>query len=221
MTHDEFQKLASAGGATTPEESEAMREHVASCPDCLSVESAGSRDATDGRATSWWLAIVAIFFLALWIWREAGIRVAREGLRSERAEVVELKSAERVLKEQKGKLADELAIISTPGVQVIALAGGPIAASASGKLYVDAAGHRALLVAMGLAKSGTDIDYELWLYGPEGTAPRGGGIFDVTNGHTTLSVADVPASLKSVAVTVEKNGGAPQPSAAVVLAGRP
>jgi Anti-sigma-K factor rskA len=221
MTHDEFQKLASAGSPTTPEEAEAVREHVARCPECLSIESAGTPDATNGRAASWWLAIVAIFFLALWIWREAGIRVARERLRGERAEVVELMNAEKVLRDQKGKLADDLAVISAPGAQVIALAGGPVAASASGKLYVDAARHRAVLVAIGLAESGADIDYQLWLYGPDGTAPRSGGIFDVTNGHTTLSVADVPPSLKSVAVTVEKNGGATQPSAAVVLAGHP
>jgi hypothetical protein len=218
MTHDEFQRLAASGGPTTPDEGEAVRKHVESCAQCLSVETQVPADAA--RGAGWWLAIVAIFFLALWIWREAGIRVAREEVRSERAEVIELKDAGSALREQKEKLADELAVISAPGVKIIALAGGPAAPSATGRLYVDAPAHRAVLVATDLAKSGTDSDYELWLYGSDG-APRSGGLFDVTTSHTTIGAGNVPPDLKSATVTLEKNGGAAQPGTTVVLSGRP
>ncbi len=220
MTHDEFQKLAAAGGPNTPEEQEGVRKHVESCSECLSVENQQTVDAAEAHGTGWWLAIVALLFLALWVWREVGIRVAREQLRSERAEVIGLKNAGVVLREQKEKLAEELAVISAPGVQTIALAGGPAAASASGRLYVDASAHRAVLVAIGLAGSGAESDYQLWLYGPDGP-PRSGGLFDVTNRHTAIGVADVPAILKSVVVTLEKNGGGSQPGPTVVLSGRP
>ncbi len=217
MTHDEFQKIAAAGGPATPEEEAAVREHVDSCPECLSA--AVQPAAGDGRGFSWWLGILAILFLALWIWREAGMRVAREQTRSERAEIKELTNANNVLREQKAKLADQLSVISAPDVQTIALA-APAPGAAHGRLFVDPSVEHAVLMTTGLQTTSKEADYELWLYGPDGS-PHSGGLFDVTNGHTTVNVPNMPKPITSVVVTLEKNGGSPQPGPNVVLSGRP
>ncbi len=217
MTHDEFQTIAAAGGPATPEEEAVVREHVESCPECLSA--AVQPAAADGRGFGWWFGILAILFLALWIWREAGMRVAREQTRSERAEIKELTNANSVLKEQKEKLADELSVISAPDVQTIALV-APAAGAARGRLFVDPSVEHAVLVTTGLPTTGKEADYELWLYGPDGS-PSSGGLFGVTNGHATVNVPTMPKAITNVVVTLEKNGGSPQPGPNVVLSGRP
>lgn len=219
MTHDEFQRLAAAGGPATPEQQRAAQEHLETCPECLSIDRETASGDLEGRSAAWWLAIPAVLFLALWIWREAAVRVAREQLKSERAEVVALKNSERVLKDQKEKLAAELAVISAPGVQMIAMTAP--AGPAAGVLYVDPATHHAVLAAKNLAKTDADHDYELWLYAADGSAPKSAGIFDVTNGHVTLSAANVPSGLASASVTLENNGGAHQPGVQVALTGHP
>ena len=51
------------------------------------------------RISPWWLATAATLFLALWGWREFGIRVARERLETQEAEV-------RRLTEENARLAE-------------------------------------------------------------------------------------------------------------------
>jgi hypothetical protein len=213
MTHDEFLKIAGAP-SMTPDQQRDMREHVATCPDCLSAH------AAEGGSTfinPWWLAVAAVLFLALWIWREGGIRVARENLRSERAEIVGLTSERDVLATQKEKLTEELSVISAPGVRVVGLSSSD--GKASARFFIDATTHRGVLLATGLAEHGSANDYQLWIYGADPTVAKSAGTFDATNNHSSLTINDLPADLRSVAVTLEKNGGSDKPGTNVVLSG--
>jgi hypothetical protein len=213
MTHDEFLKIAGAS-SQTPDQQLEMREHVASCPECLSAQAAESGSSL---INPWWLAVAAILFLALWMWREVGIRVARETLRSERAEIVELTSGKNVLTTQKEKLSEELGVISAPGVRVVELHSRD--GKASARLFIDAATHRGVLLATGLAESSSGSDYQLWVYGADPAAAKNAGTFDATPDHSSLTINDLPTDLKSVAVTLEKNGGSDKPGATVMLSG--
>lgn len=213
MTHDEFLKAA-ASESLTDEQCQILREHAESCSECAAE--AESHVAHGWRFNPWWLATAAVLFLALWIWREAGIRVARERIRSDRAEIVELTSAKDVLEQQKAKLVDEMVLISSPGVRLIELGGQQ---GASGKLYLEPGSHHAVLIATGLPASGAASDYRVWLTGAGSTTPRSSASFDASNGNATVSIGDVPADLKSVSVTLESRSGEAQPRSNVVLSG--
>src|SRR6185295_19374063 len=68
---------------------------------------------------TWWLATAATLFLALWGWREVGIRVARERIVAQQAEI-------RGLTEERDRLAtqnEKLASLAAPDTRTIALAG--------------------------------------------------------------------------------------------------
>ncbi len=213
MTHDEFLKIAGVS-SLTPDQQREMREHVAGCAECLSAHAA---EGGPPFINPWWLAVAAVLFLALWMWREVGIRVARERLRSERAEIVGLTSEKDVLATQKEKLSEELGVISAPGVRVVGLNSRD--GKASARLFIDATTHRGVLLATGLPESGGENDYQLWVYGADPAAAKSAGTFDVTNNHSSLTINDLTANLKSVAVTLEKNGGSDKPGANVVLSG--
>ncbi len=213
MTHDEFLK-AVASESLTAEERRTLQEHAESCSECTAE--AEMHVPRGWRFNAWWLAIAAVLFLALWLWREAGIRVARERNRSDRAEIAELTSENDTLAQQKARLVDEMVLMSSPGVQLIPLGGGP---GASGKLYLDPASHRAVLVARGLKDSRAAGDYRVWLYTAGATAPRSVASFEAANGQATVSIGEVPADLKSVSVTLESGGTAAQPTSSAVLSG--
>lgn len=213
MTHDEYLEAA-ASESLTAEQRRILREHAESCPECAAVSEPVERGRF--RSHTWWLATAAILFLALWIWRELAIRVAREHIRSDRAEIIELTNARDVLQQQKEKLAQEMSVIAAADVKAMPLTGE---SGVSGKFFIDPASGRGVLVAAGLKANGVDHDYQVWLYGSDPAAPKSSATFDVLNGHTSVIVEHVPADLKRVAVTLEKNGGANAPGSGVVLSG--
>lgn len=213
MTHDEFLKIAGVPSLTPDQQSE-LREHVAGCPECLSAHAA---EGGPSFVNPWWLAVAAVLFLALWMWREVGIRVARENSRSERAEIAELTSEKDSLATQKEKLTEEIGVISAPGVRVVELSGRD--GKASARLFIDASTHRGVLLATGLPESGKDDDYQFWVYGANPAAPKSAGTFSVASDRSSLTINDLPPDLKSVAVTLEKNGGSDKPGANLVFSG--
>ncbi len=216
MTHDEFLKTTAGGTSLMPEQQREVQEHVAGCPECLRAH---AKDDDSSFINPWWLAIAAVLFLALWAWREVGIRVARERLESERAEIASLTSEKDVLSTQKEKLLGQLAVISAPNVRIVSLSGREASSGASAKLYLDPAAHSAVLIVAGLANTGADKDYQVWFCGADATKPQSGAVFNVVDGRGIVGIEKLPADVKSVTVTLEKNGGAEKPGAAVLLAG--
>lgn len=75
--------------------------------------------------------------------------------------------------------------------------------------------HGALLAVSGLDPAPEDHTYQLWLI--EGDQPASAGLFEVSNGKAILEVDDSLEGVDAVAVTVEPEGGSPQPTSDPVI----
>jgi anti-sigma-K factor RskA len=168
---------------------------------------------SSGR-TRWWLATAATLFLALWGWREMGIRVAREHDRSQQAEIARLNDENHVLQAQKEKLAAAVASLAAPTTQTIALTGQQMSPSASARVFMDPDKHRAVVVFANLPACPSDKSYQLWIIRGDQPKPQSAGVFDVDKGSATITVDNLPVmtEIKALAVTMEHRGGVEQPS---------
>jgi anti-sigma-K factor RskA len=164
--------------------------------------------------TRWWLATAATLFLALWGWREMGIRVAREHVRSQQAEIERLTDEKHVLEAQRAKLAAAVASLAAPATQTIALTGQQMSPSASARVFMDPDKHRAVVVFANLPQCPTDKSYQLWIIRGDQPKPQSAGVFEVDHGGATITIDNLPVmtEMKALAVTMENRGGAPQPS---------
>jgi anti-sigma-K factor RskA len=165
------------------------------------------------RVRPWWLATAAMLFLALWIWREVGIRVFRERAVSQNAEIARLEAENTALKLQRDKTATDLAAITNAHTRVFALAGQHISPSASARAYLIPDERRAIVVFSNLPANPSDRSYQLWIIRGDKPKPDSGPVFDVsTSGTTTVDIEHLPAGveIKGLAVTMEPRGGVPQ-----------
>ena len=186
-----------------------VREHV--------VETIADEDAEEERSrfgSRWWLAIAATLFLALWGWREFGIRVARENIRSQQAQIDELKSANALLHEQKEKLSVEMSSLAAPDTREIALAGQQISPSASARVFLEPGKRRAIVFFQSLPENPKDKSYQLWIIRADQPRPQSAGVFDVNNGNAQIVIENLPLAteMKGLAVTLEPRGGVEQPT---------
>ena len=163
-------------------------------------------------ATSpWWLATAATLFLALWGWREMGIRVAREHIVAQQAEIRRLSEERALLAAQNEKLAS----LASPDTRTIALAGQEMSPAASARVFLDPTRRRAIVFFHNLPANPADKSYQLWIIRGDRPNPQSAGTFDVAQGgNATLSIDNLPVltEIKALAVTMERRGGADQPS---------
>ncbi len=149
----------------------------------------------------WWLAIAATLLLALWGWREFGIRVARENEKSQEAEINRLETENDRLVRQLEKATTELGALASAHVEIVTLAGQPAAPAASGKVFVDLKERRAVAFFYNLPVSPPGEQYRLWIVSPE--AQTDGGAFVVPrSGRASLSVEGMPEDAQSFQVTL-------------------
>ena len=188
-----------------------VREHV--------VETIEEEDAEEEERkrfiSPWWLATAATLFLALWGWREFGIRVARENLRSQQAQIDELKSEKALLAEQKQKLSTEMSALASADTRTIALSGQQISPSASARVFLEPGKRRAIVFFQSLPSNPKDKSYQLWIIRADQPRPQSAGVFDVTdNGNASIVIENLPLSteMKALAVTLEPRGGVEQPT---------
>lgn len=140
--------------------------------------------------------------------REAGAAEA-----AARAESVELEARLEELRRRHD-------FVTTPAVTVWALRppAGARQPLARGALWLAPDGHRWLLEARGLAPDPPGRDYQLWFI-VDGL-PLSAGLFGVESGRlATLEDVEFPAGVTGVALTLEREGGAPAPSGAPLLLG--
>ncbi|HEY4642974.1 MAG TPA: anti-sigma factor [Thermoanaerobaculia bacterium] len=187
-----------------------VREHV--------VETIADEDAEEERArfsNRWWLAIAATLFLALWGWREFGIRVARENVRSQQAQIERLKSENALLHEQKEKLSVEMSSLAAPETREIALAGQQISPTASARVFLEPGRRRAIVFFQSLPSNPKDKSYQLWIIRADQPRPQSAGVFDVSDaGNAQIVIENLPLAteMKALAVTLEPKGGVEQPT---------
>lgn len=241
MTHEHFESIAAldAIGAATPDEAGALRAHVAGCFPCrrardeyaeaalllaMSLEPVlpprAVREkiaaAIEGkRFNPWWLSVAATVFLALWGWREMGIRVAREHDSSQRAVIEQLQNENARLTQQSDKLSAEIAALASPGTRAIALAGQEVAPAASAKVFLEPHRRRAVVFFHDLPANPADKSYQLWIIRADQPRPMSAGVFDVTEtGSASIAIENLPVEteIKGLAVTLEPRGGVEQPT---------
>lgn len=162
----------------------------------------------------WWLATAATLFLALWGWREIGIRVAREHVRNQQAELKTLTDQNALLQQQKEKLASEMQSLGSSGTKTIALSGQNLAPSASARVFLVPEHRRAIVFFSNLPQNPKDKSYQLWIIRGDQPKPQSAGVFDATHGSATITVENLPVEteIKGIAVTLEQRGGVEQPS---------
>ncbi len=167
-----------------------------------------------GFVSRWGLATAATLFLALWGWREIGIRVMREHVRSQQADLQRLTDEKQVLELQREKLAATVASLASPNTQTISLTGAQMSPSASAKVFMDSDKHRAVVVFANLPKCPSDKSYQLWIIRGDQPKPQSAGVFDVDKGNATITIENLPVmtEIKGLAVTMEHRGGVDQPS---------
>lgn len=162
-------------------------------------------------ATNWWLATAATLFLALWGWREVGIRAAHEHIVAQQAEIAGLTGERDRLAAQNEKLAS----LASPETRTIALAGQEMSPAASARVFLDPTRRRALVFFYNMPSNPGDKSYQLWIIRGDQPKPQSAGVFDVAaGGNATVSVDNLPVltEIRALAVTLERRGGAEEPA---------
>jgi len=175
------------------------------------VESLSQDDLVSGEETlvvrprrPWGLLIAGLLFLALWVWREISIRVARESARSQQAEISRLATEKEVLTQELQRLKREHAALSGI-VRAIELKGEGPARTASGKVLIDPTTKRAVVFVYRLPPNRR---YQLLINGASGA------VFDVSRrGSASVVIESIPAG-QSTEYTIT-----PQASSNVYLRG--
>ena len=170
------------------------------------------------QMTPYWLAVAATLFLALWGWREMGIRVMREHAIAQDSEVLRLQVENARLTQLRERLTADLESLASVDSRTVQLTGVAIP-SASGRVFVDRSRKRAISFFYKLPANATDKVYQLWIVGSEAQVTSG-GTFDVgESGNGTVTVTGLPDGAKAFTVTTEPAGGSQQPSGDIVVTG--
>jgi hypothetical protein len=161
----------------------------------------------DRSSTPWWLATAATLFLALWGWREVGIRVAREHMKTQRSEI-------DLLQQEKEQLSAEMQALGSAGTQTIALSGQEAAPAASARVFLVPERRRAIVFFSNLPENPKDKSYQLWIIRADQPKPQSAGVFSAHHGSATLTIENLPVAteIKALAVTLEPRGGVEQPT---------
>jgi anti-sigma-K factor RskA len=163
-----------------------------------------------------WYAIAALLFLALWGWREVGIRVEREQVRAERAVAARLEEERHLLAADNRRMMAQMQELAAPGTRTIALAGQKMAPSASARIFMDPARRRAIIFFYDMPPNPSNRSYELWIIRADKKAPEGAGTFDVDpeshRSSMTIERLPVDTEIKALAVTLEPKGGVTTPT---------
>lgn len=163
----------------------------------------------------WWLATAATFFLALWVWREAGLRTVREELRTANSELTALEEKVAQLDRTNDELIANVEDLTAADTRTIALAGQQIAPSASARVHLRPSERRAIVFFHDLPDNPQDKSYQLWIIRADQPKPQSAGVFDVNeDGDASIVISNLPVEteIKGLAVTLEPRGGVEQPT---------
>lgn len=170
-----------------------------------------------------WVAAAALL-IAVWSgWRQARLGEELERLGAERdrlaRQVSGLDQQLGLARAEADRLAESLAIISSPGSKAIVLAGLGPSPNASGHTFVNPERGQAVFYAFNLPALTRDKTYQLWWI--EGGKPVPAGTFSVDeHGRGSVRVERAPKGATDAwAVTIEPAGGVPAPTGEMVLKG--
>jgi anti-sigma-K factor RskA len=166
-----------------------------------------------------WMALAAAATLAA-----IGLGLYARNL-SERARALyERAETERIAREglerDMGNLAETLEAFTAPATRAVSLAGQGEGEGAAAKAFLDTENRRLFLYVYNLPSLPEGRTYQLWLI--VGETPVSMGVFGVeADGRARLDAASVPSFTGevTVAVTIEPEGGVPQPTGPIILVG--
>jgi anti-sigma-K factor RskA len=124
------------------------------------------------------------------------------------------------LKEAFSRQSEIVAFLRNPDVVVINLAGLEPKLDAKGRVLLDTQHNRALFYALNLPQVPSGKTYQLWVIADD--IPKSAGIFKVNQqGNSMVEIETLPKSteIQKFAVTLEPEGGLPQPSGEMYLIG--
>ncbi len=164
----------------------------------------------------WATAAALLFALALWGWRELGMRAAKERIIEEQALTQRLSAENRLLLARNQRMQEQMQALAAPDTRTIALAGQQIAPSASARVFLEPSKRRALIFFHNMPPNPSDKSYELWIIRGDKTPPQAAGTFDVNpqTGQSSMTIHDLPVAteIKGLAVTLEPRGGGAVPT---------
>lgn len=163
----------------------------------------------------WWLAMAALFFLALWAWSELRIRTLRSNVAEMESRHASVEAENTRLTRQKEVLSSTVRTLTAPDTRVFSLT-GPNGASA--RLFVDRSGRVSGYIS-GLQATAAEKTYQVWVSRAGVRQPEAVGTFDANDrgeGRVSADVAS-PETIRTVVVTLEPKGGSTQPSGSRVL----
>lgn len=177
-----------------------------------------------GRAGFWSAAILLIGIAAAGGWYAAGLmqRIGRlEGELARRAEQHDILEVEIALaRATVAEREQALAVVTTPGVQQLALAGQPLAPRASARaVWAETA---LVFLASELPVLPTGDVYQLWFVTPGD--PVSGGFLTPDAEGSLRAMVNIPDSVTmptAMAITLEPAGGVRAPTGEVYLLGQP
>ena len=192
-----------------------------------SGSAAAQRSPRRGRGALWAALILALAAIGLGVYsayllseleseRGRQRRVEREATATEAAARKEIATLTARLE----GLEHRHELVTTPAVTVFALRppAGARQPLARGALWLAPDGKRWLLEVIGLGPDPPGRDYQLWFI-VDGL-PLSAGVFGAEAGRpATLEDVTMPAGTTGVAVTLEREGGAPGPSGTPILLG--
>jgi hypothetical protein len=147
-----------------------------------------------------WLAAAAILFAALWGWRELAVRVLRERIASQSAEIRRATVENERLADQVARLNFEMTVLAMPGTKAfIVTAPG----NGSVRVFVNRQGQ-GLAIVDNLPENAAEKSYELWVQRSDQPKPQSVTVFDVpAAGAKTIPLEHLPALslIKSFSVT--------------------
>jgi anti-sigma-K factor RskA len=169
------------------------------------------------RRTLWWawapaFAAVALFFLAIGIWRDN---------RHLNDLVAELSNRNRDQEVQLGRLAGELRLLESPDAVHVSLNPMKAPRQPSGTAIFSPSQKRMIFMASNLPPVPEGKAYELWIIPMQG-APMPAGVFKPDeHGNAMMMDHDMPPGVvaKAFAITVEKEEGSDKPTSPIMLMG--
>ena len=222
----DLEELAVSVAPVTPSEMTRQRVLKLAENSPRPVPVAPAATARPNTLTRWaMLAAAACLLLAVWSgWRQARLGNELERLGAERdrlaGQVEGLDQQLSAAHSETQRMAEALAIITAPGGQAVQLAGLDPSPGASGNTFIDGQRGRAVFYARNLPALQPDRTYQLWWI--EDGKPVSAGTFDVDEDGTGIVRVERLApsgQIQAWAVTVEPEGGVPQPTGAMVLKG--
>jgi anti-sigma-K factor RskA len=181
--------------------------------------------ASPGRARRWLgpaARAAAAAVVALLALRAAGT-LERERVLRHQAEpaLARAESAAQASERERDRLVALVETVAAPSARAVVLAGAETVRSARGRAFVEPVGQRIVLLVHDLPPPPPGRTYQLWTI--EGGVPASAGTFATSDAGVARHATATPARLGStivLAVTVEPEGGLPQPSGPIVMAQR-